>query len=189
MGLIKCPACNHDVSTEAKFCPNCGHPIKVEEAPQRKSFTVAYRSGPGSIVPISIIGMVFGGIFLIGGILLFAFVHAPAVFFFASILIALSVLLVVVCCINFHYFACNSRIRHRNCIEYDSEKDKLILCTLYGETIEINAGDYISLKDNWTTDNMLYFTYRTKSGQLRKVKLGYCGNRDDIRANIASIKR
>lgn len=27
MSLIKCPECNHDVSTEAEKCPNCGYPI------------------------------------------------------------------------------------------------------------------------------------------------------------------
>ncbi len=28
MALIKCPECNHDLSTEAETCPNCGYPIK-----------------------------------------------------------------------------------------------------------------------------------------------------------------
>jgi hypothetical protein len=27
MTLAKCPACNHDVSREAKTCPNCGQPL------------------------------------------------------------------------------------------------------------------------------------------------------------------
>jgi predicted amidophosphoribosyltransferase len=34
MPLIKCPACNKDVSSEAPACPACGQPIKssVEKA-------------------------------------------------------------------------------------------------------------------------------------------------------------
>jgi len=28
MPLIKCPACNKDVSSEAPACPSCGQPIK-----------------------------------------------------------------------------------------------------------------------------------------------------------------
>lgn len=27
MALLKCPECNHDVSSEATSCPNCGYPI------------------------------------------------------------------------------------------------------------------------------------------------------------------
>lgn len=29
--LIACPACNHDVSDQAPFCPACGHPLRVIE--------------------------------------------------------------------------------------------------------------------------------------------------------------
>ena len=34
MSLIKCPACNKDVSSEAPACPACGQPIKssIEKA-------------------------------------------------------------------------------------------------------------------------------------------------------------
>ncbi|WP_197063063.1 zinc ribbon domain-containing protein [Pontibacillus marinus] len=28
MSLIKCPACDNQVSTQAKSCPQCGHPLK-----------------------------------------------------------------------------------------------------------------------------------------------------------------
>jgi len=32
MALIKCPACGHEVSDQASFCPNCGQPIKTATA-------------------------------------------------------------------------------------------------------------------------------------------------------------
>ena len=73
-------------------------------------------------------------------------------------------------------------------IEYDAEKDKLVLCTLYGEIIEIDVEDYLELKDNFFTDNMLLFTYKTKENKTKKVKLGYCSNRDEIRNNIRKIR-
>ena len=76
----------------------------------------------------------------------------------------------------------------KNCIEYDANKDKLILVTIYGEVIEINVEDYLELRDNMFTDNMLFFTYRTKSGSSRRVKLGYCSNRDQIRSNIEKAR-
>ena len=78
---------------------------------------------------------------------------------------------------------------NKNCIEYNAEKDKLILCALNGEMIEINAEDYITLKDNFFTDNMLHFTYKTSRGVARKVKLGYCSNREQIRSNIAKVTK
>lgn len=34
MGLTTCPDCNHEVSTAARACPNCGRPLKVAEATQ-----------------------------------------------------------------------------------------------------------------------------------------------------------
>jgi hypothetical protein len=38
MALIKCPACEKDVSTEAASCPNCGHPVASGgDKPQKKS--------------------------------------------------------------------------------------------------------------------------------------------------------
>lgn len=190
MSLIKCPECQHDVSSEATFCPNCGHPFnKEKKETKRKSFTVAYRSGAGGIVTVSIISLIFGVIFLTGGLLLLILYGKGAMMFPMFFLIGISVFLLVASIVLFRYMTLNAKQKYRNCIEYDSDKDKLILCTLYGEKIEINVEDYISLKDNFWTDNMLYFTYRTRSGTLRKLKLGYCGNRDDIRANIASIKK
>jgi hypothetical protein len=29
--LIKCSACRHDISEQAESCPNCGHPLSIEE--------------------------------------------------------------------------------------------------------------------------------------------------------------
>ena len=30
MSLIECPGCNHEISTKATQCPNCGYPIDEE---------------------------------------------------------------------------------------------------------------------------------------------------------------
>jgi hypothetical protein len=39
MPLIKCPACEKDISAQASSCPNCGHPLAKSDAnkPQSKS--------------------------------------------------------------------------------------------------------------------------------------------------------
>ncbi len=31
MSILKCPECNHDVNSEAPYCPNCGYPMKKKE--------------------------------------------------------------------------------------------------------------------------------------------------------------
>lgn len=37
MPLIKCPACQHDISDQAQACPNCGHPLakQTTKAPKK----------------------------------------------------------------------------------------------------------------------------------------------------------
>lgn len=194
MALIKCPECNHEISDQASSCPHCGFPIskkpsEVKDDNIKKSFTVAYRSGPGGIVGVVITVFVLSIIALIGSMFCFIYsgneaaILVPA---FTSLLIGLLFLFVSIA--DFSYFANNRKHMDKNCIEYDSKKDKLILCTIYGEIIEINVEDYIELRDNAFTDNMLYFTYRTKTGSSRKVKLGYCSNREQIRGNIERVR-
>lgn len=39
--LIKCPACGKDVSRQATFCPNCGHPIKTVNSLETVNFCTA----------------------------------------------------------------------------------------------------------------------------------------------------
>ena len=41
MALIKCPECNHDVSTTAAFCPNCGYKLQSEN-PTRETAAPVY---------------------------------------------------------------------------------------------------------------------------------------------------
>lgn len=188
MALIKCPECNREISDKASICPHCGFPISSKESNKeeasKQSFTVAYRGGPGSIAVITIIGLLFA-ILITGGIItVFSLsISLGPILVLIIFLIVLDAALYVLCLMNISFFILNSK-RRRNCIEYDAEKDKLVLCTLKGEIIDINVDDYIFLKDNFMTDNMLFFTYRTKSGRARKVRLGYCSNREQIRSNI-----
>ena len=194
MSLIKCPECNREISDQANSCPYCGFPIsknlnKEREKEAKKSFTVAYRSGPGGIVGTAIAVFVLAIGAIIGSIVCFVYSGSEsAIFVPAFILLTLGLLFLIVCIVDFSYFANNSKHMDKNCIEYDANKDKLILVTIYGETIEINVDDYLELRDNMFTDNMLYFTYRTKSGSSRKVKLGYCSNRNQIRSNIEKAR-
>lgn len=191
--LIKCPECNREISDQATSCPHCGYPISkknlepVKEVPSLKSFTVAYRGGPGSIIAATVFIGIFALSFFVTS-LFFIIVGPSFLNTIGYILLVVGIILIIATVVYVSYFIHNARNMSHNCIEYDADKDKLVLCTLYGEIIEINVEDYIELKDNFFTDNMLLFTYRTPSGQSRKVKLGYCCNRDEIRNNINRIK-
>ena len=71
--------------------------------------------------------------------------------------------------------------------KYDANNCKFVLNTLWGNEIVINPSDYVELKDNFFTDNMLMFTYRLPSGRLKKVNLGSCADRDGLRARINKV--
>ena len=191
MALIKCPECGNQISDKATSCPHCGYPIastKDNEINNNiRSFTVAYRGGPGYRLPVNIIGFIAGIAALIGTIFMIIRGYFSYISFIIILLMITCVFLIVVGVVYFVFFYLNYKLGRKNCIEYNSEKDKLVLCTLFGEIIEIDAEDYINLRDNFFTDNMLLFTYRTKSGLSRKVKLGYCSNREEIRMNIGKV--
>ena len=192
--LIECPECKKTISDKAKTCPHCGYPIGESlddfninsQKPKIGSFTVAFRGNPGSILGVVIGIGIFALIFVVAGILCLALTNY--LYVVGAFSLAFGILLVITTIVYVSYFVHNSKNMSHNCIEYDSEKDKLVLCTLYGELIEIDVDDVIELKDNFFTDNMLLFTYRTKDNRAKKVKLGYCSNRDEIRANIRKIK-
>ena len=194
MALIKCPECGKEISSEAKACPYCGYPINKEEIQKpsikskKESFTVAYRGGPGAIVAAVVAVYILFFIFL-GLTIAMMLLSAVEEFFIVIGLMMLifDLIFLITAIVYTGYMVNNKKLKYKNCIEYDGEKDKLVLCTLYGEIIEIDVKDYIELKDNFFTDNMLLFTYRDVNGQAKKVKLGYCANRDDIRNNIAKI--
>ena len=191
--LIKCPECKKEISNEALFCPFCGYPIKNDkQTEEKKSFTVAFRSGPGSIIGAVILIGVLTLFVLAGGVLslIANSVNPDGGFLVAAIfLLTFGVIFAITVIVYIGYFVHNKQNMSRNCIEYDANEDKLVLCTLYGEIIKIDVSDYVDLKDNFFTDNMLLFTYRKKDGSLIKVKLGYCGNRDQIRSNIDKAGR
>jgi len=46
MGLVQCPDCGKDVSTEAASCPGCGRPMRPAQAPEP-----APVGGSGSVGP------------------------------------------------------------------------------------------------------------------------------------------
>ena len=59
MPLIKCPACQHDISDQAQACPNCGHPL-TKPAP-------ATNKGPaGCLVAGIVIAAIIGGVAFFG---------------------------------------------------------------------------------------------------------------------------
>lgn len=58
MALMKCPECGKEVSKDAKMCPQCGHPIKVERPKKKHGCLIAILS---VIIFFGIIGGVIVG--------------------------------------------------------------------------------------------------------------------------------
>lgn len=71
MPLIKCPECDHNVSTEASQCPSCGFNLKKKDNPAGSGCALIIF---GLLVcllfpPIGILVIVVGLIFLVVGML------------------------------------------------------------------------------------------------------------------------
>lgn len=58
MALINCPACNHQVSSNATNCPACGEPINTQiKCPKCGSADVSVISGASKAVSIGLWGV------------------------------------------------------------------------------------------------------------------------------------
>lgn len=193
--LIQCPECGNKVSDEALSCPKCGHPLKKNDGLDENkpnSFTVAYRSKPGSVfVSIIIIGIV-GLINLVGSILCFTAsnkLYKPYLIALAIVTIVLAALFLFVTARYVVTFIFNHKNKYTNCIEYNHNENKLVLCTVYGKIIKIDIADYVEYVGTFLSDTALFFIYKTSGGKCKKVNLGYCDNREQIRFNINKARK
>lgn len=198
MALIKCPECGRDVSTAADACPHCGYPIakmriketknelhaETIEEKQNDKIVIAKRGDSGSALSISAICLVIGlGLIIAFSVLMFTVPSARSAFIAGIILGCLAIVLP---CIDIVRFVKNWK-NPNHCVLFDSKSKKFHLFTINGKEIIIDAADYVEVKDNFATSNLLYFTYRDSNNGLKKVNLGYCANRNQIRANIDRV--
>ncbi len=198
MSLIECPECKRKVSSEANNCIFCGYPlnklkkeIKIKEQEEiNVPRVIAIRGEPGSIKGVIIFDFI-GGIFLtILGVLGILFSINPELYFLtvlAGILAALGIFAIIVGIQGFIRMHMNDNNIHP-CIEYIKEENKIYLYKINGVKITISPDKYVSLKDNLFTDNLLYFTYIDYLGKRRKVNLGYCANREEIRTHLDKLR-
>ena len=202
MALIKCPECGQSISDQSDVCIHCGFPLNKANrvAPQTKNKEriptriVAFRAEDcgTSIKVLAIITTVFSVLFLglaIAG-LIFSLLNKDYFFLiYSALFLVLSILLIIAATSTFSKIKNNKNI-HNDCIIYNHEQQSLTLFGLNSKTVKIKLEDYVSLKDNFFTDNCLIVTYRDSSqGQQKKINLGYCANREEVRGNIASIKK
>lgn len=193
MALIKCPECGKEISDKAESCIYCGYPLKekvtIQSVQVRKepieSHVLAYRCGPGSVTAIYFVGLILGLMIIIAYLVL-GIIFGGIIWLSLSFLAILAVFLIALSVYGLIKVGANASNR-RNCIEYDAQNRKFVLCTLWGKEIIIDPSDYVELKDNFLTDNMLMFTYRLPSGQLKKVNLGACADRGGLRGKISKV--
>ena len=199
MALIKCPKCNQTISSEASNCPHCGFPIKKQEIEKNEyediPEEIAIRGEPGFIKGVIIFLFIIGIIFVVLGILLirFSFLELDSKYFYAlaffgGFIVVIGIISIVSGIQGFVRMGMNSKNTHP-CIEYDKESNELNLYKINGEVVTISPDKYISLKDNFFTDNLLYFTYHDNRGRIFKINLGYCANRNEIRAPLEKLRK
>ena len=193
MALIKCPECGKEISDKTESCIYCGYPLKEKKTAQSvhetkkplESHVVAYRCSPGSTVSIFVIGLILGLVIMIAYLAL-GISFGDVLWLSMGLIAILAVFLIIVSSYGLIKVGANASNKH-NCIEYNADDCKFILNTLWGEEIVIDPSDYVELKDNFHTDNMLILTYRLPSGQLKKVNLGACADREGLRARINKV--
>ena len=161
-----------------------------------ESFTIGYRTtNVGSIKPIvklllvlTIIIGVFSIASLIGALLIMNNNRniANVLFVFVGMFGFLTVAAIICLIYEFNAFKKNAKLKN-NCIEYDGENHLLVLCTIKGDIIKIKPEAYVKLEDNFNTENRLMFTYMLEDGSQKKVNLGFCSNREELREKIASV--
>lgn len=191
MALIKCPECGKEVSSEANACIHCGFPLKKENKENNEingQYVIGYRGGPGGLLALYIVSFVFGLLLIIGAIVLSCiFSYSPVIVMsvFEGIIGAV---LFTISLIKFIGIGINASNKNP-CIAYDGNIRKIILYPTMGKEIVINPEDYLELRDNFFTDNILKFTYRLPDGTAKKVSLGYCANRNELRNRINKIMK
>ena len=194
MALIKCPECGKEISDEAEVCIHCGYPLKNKQVvesdqnnkKQPESHVIAYRCGPGgTVISLTVIGIIFG-LLMTAAYIILGIYYGETIWLGMSFFALFAIILDVGSIFLLIKVGMNASNKH-NCIEYDANNCKFILNTLWGKEIAINPSDYVELKDNFFTDNMLMFTYRLSSGRLKKVNLGSCSDRDGLRARINKV--
>ena len=193
MALIKCPECGKEVSDKAESCIHCGNPLKDKVGRQSnqgskktlESQVIAYRCSPGSVVPIYIVCLVIG-LALTAACIILGINFGEVMWLSMSFVALLVVILDIISIYGLIKVGANAANK-LDCIKYDALDCKFVLCTLWGKEIRINPSDYVELKDNFFTDNMLILTYRLPSKRLKKVNLGACADRDGLRARISKV--
>lgn len=195
MALIKCPECGKEISSEAEHCIHCGFPLKKKQVKEETKddnpdkmtgkFVVGYRGGPGGIIAIDIVGIIFG-VILTTGFIILAFTYGFMVFVSFIVLAILGFFLLFLPIYDFIYIGIN-KANKNDCVIYDADRKKLILYTTTGKRIEIKPTDYLDLKVNFFTSNVLKFTYRVGERKYKKVTLGYCSNREELRNNLRKV--
>lgn len=183
MALTKCPDCGKEVSDRSGKCIHCGCPIpnpNIEEENKEleKEYVIGYRAfKPGSVSPLFISGFVLGIVIIVAATLMIPFSVLFALFYIPGLSsLFLGIWFFVTIRANYK--------KNNECIVYNSIDKTLHLYPIYKDEIIISPNDYIELKDNFWTSNILTFTYDSHDGYKTKVSLGFCENRHELRERL-----
>ena len=102
------------------------------------------------------------------------------------ILAILGLILLVLSIYDFIFIGINAANKNE-CIVYDADRKLLILFTTTGKMVIIKPSDYLELRENFFTSNVLKFTYKAGYRKYKKVFLGYCANKEELRNNMRKV--
>lgn len=156
--------------------------INVNES---KEEIIAFRSEPGTGFIMANVGFFIGAFFFmfLGFLILFLSADpdvwaASSFIAFGGILLVFPIYNIILTIINFN--------NKNDCVLYNEDK-KFVIYSLFGKRIIVDPKDYFSVYANFWTSNMLIFSYRLSNKKVKRIRLGYCGNRRNLRRKMAEL--
>ena len=161
MALIKCPECNHDLSTTAEFCPHCGYRgvllSKAETSNSKHELIVlANRNRNGTAVGAGVFLIVFGALF--------------AILIIGLFLIFLG--------INNISESNSNNNNKQECAYYDIDNRKIILYSYNGVRYVVKPEDIIDNYHPAGTENMLVVI--NLDGKKKRIDCGNCSKEGSV---------
>ena len=159
MSLVKCPECNHEVSTFAEVCPNCGYPLKAKPPAKQDEnlYVLASRDRSGSGIAGGIILIIFGTILI------------PIIFGIFFVIIGIS---------SICETATNNHNKHE-CVYYDAKENKIILYTFRDYKFVVKPEEVLDNSRPWGTENM-YVKIRIGEKGTKRLDCGNCSRTNSV---------
>lgn len=175
MALIKCPECKKEISDQSDFCVHCGYPFKkkntIEEVKEESNNVVLPRT-KASIISYIIGELIVDALIVLGLYFSIKYVSRTNSFGFGWIVFGI----IIIKCIAITALVegiidvtrNNSRL-DLNIIEYNQERDTIILTGIVKKSFEVGIDKFLFLDGN----KRVYVYFYDENGKKKNRYLGY----------------